>query len=53
MEEDPGGGGLWEEEGVGPELVDFGPLPGPTRPRGGLGRAPAGAPLGLHRFSAR
>ena len=26
--------------GVGPEIVDFGPLPGPTRPRGGLGTAP-------------
>jgi hypothetical protein len=39
--------------GVGPETVDFGLLPGPTRPRGGLGKAPAGAPLDLHRFSAR
>ncbi len=38
---------------IGPEIVDFGPLPGPTRPRGGLGKAPAGAPLDLHRFFAR
>ncbi len=38
--------------GVGPEIGDFGPLPGPTRPRRGLGKAPAGAPLDLHRFSA-
>jgi hypothetical protein len=31
--------------GVGPEIVDVGPLPGPTRPPvGGLGKAPAGAP---------
>ncbi len=29
------------------------PLPGPTRPQGGLGKAPAGAPLDLHRLSAR
>ncbi len=35
------------------EIADFGPLPGPTRPRGGLGKAPAGALLDLHRFSAR
>ncbi len=39
--------------GVGPENLDFGPLPGPTRPRRGLGKAPAGALLDLHRFSAR
>ncbi len=38
--------------GVGPEIVDFGPLPGPTQPRGALGKAPFGAPLDLHRFSA-
>ena len=36
-----------------PEIVDFGSLPGPTRPPGGLGEAPAGAPLELHRCSAR
>ncbi len=34
--------------GVGPEIVDLGPLPGPTRPRGGLGKAPAGPPFDLH-----
>ena len=39
--------------GVGPDIVDLGPLPGPTRPRGGLKKAPAGAPLDLHRFSVR
>jgi hypothetical protein len=38
--------------GLGPEIVDFGPLPGPTRLQG-LGKAPAGASLDLHRFSAR
>ncbi len=42
-----------EGGGIGPEIVDFGPLPGPTRSQGGLGNAPAGAPLKLHRFSAR
>ncbi len=40
-------------EGLGPEIVDFGPLPGSTRPRGALGKAPAEAQLDLHRFSAR
>ncbi len=35
---------------VGPA---FGPLPGPTRSRGGLGKGLAGAPLDLHRFSTR
>ncbi len=39
--------------GEGHEIVDFGPLPGPTRPRGGLEKAPAGAPLDSHRFSAQ
>ena len=34
--------------GVGPKIIDFGPRPGPTRPRCGLGKAPAGAPLDLH-----
>ena len=36
-------------------MVDtvFGSFPGPTRPRGGLGKASAGPPLDLHRFSAR
>jgi hypothetical protein len=37
----------------GPDIVDFDPLAGPTRPRGGLGKGPAWAPLELHRFSAR
>ncbi len=36
----------------GPAIDDLGPLPGPTRPRG-LGKAPAGASLDLHRSSAR
>jgi hypothetical protein len=36
-----------------PTILKHIPLPGPTRPRGGLGKAPAGAPLDLHRFSAR
>jgi hypothetical protein len=44
---------FFEGGGVGPEIVDFGPHPGPTRSRGGLGKDPAGAPLDLHRFSAR
>ena len=39
--------------GVGPEIVDFGSFPGPTRPPGGLGKAPTGASLDLHRFLAR
>ncbi len=30
---------------VGPEIVNLGPLPGPTRPRCGLGKAPAGPRL--------
>ncbi len=34
---------------VGPEIVGSGPLSA----RGGLGKAPAGASLDLHRFSAR
>ncbi len=38
---------------VGMEIVDFGPLTGPTPPRGGLGKEWPGAPLDLHRFSAR
>ncbi len=33
------GGGV-----VRPEIVDFGSIPGPTWPGGGLGEAPAGAP---------
>ncbi len=33
--------------GVGPEIADFGPLPGPARPRRGSGKAPAGVPLDL------
>ena len=33
--------------GVGPEIVDFCPLPGPTRPRGGFGKAPAGRPRSI------
>ncbi len=32
-------------EGVGPGIVDFGPLPGPTRPRGSLGKVTAGPPV--------
>jgi hypothetical protein len=36
-------------EGLGPELVDVEPLLGPTRPRGGLGKAPAGPPS-HHKF---
>ncbi len=39
--------------GVGPDIVDFGPRPGPIRPRGGLGKAAVGAPLDAHRVSAR
>ncbi len=39
--------------GIGSEIVDFGPLPGPTQPRECLGRAPAGTPLDLHRYSTR
>ncbi len=39
--------------GVRPEIGDFGPLPGPARPREGPGKALAGAPVDLHRFSAR
>ncbi len=35
----------------GVECIDFGPFPGPTRSRGGVGKAPAGAPLDLHRFA--
>ncbi len=31
--------------GVGPVIIDVGQLPDPTRPRGVLGKAPAGAPL--------
>ena len=34
--------------GVGPDMVDFGPLPSPTRPRGGLGKGPG---RGLARFA--
>ncbi len=30
--------------GLGPEIFDFGPLPGPTRPRGGLGKSPGRGP---------
>ena len=30
--------------GRGPEIVDLGPLPGPTRPRGGPGKGPGRAP---------
>ncbi len=36
---------------VGPGVVDLVPLPGPTRPRNGLGKAPAVASLDLHRCS--
>ncbi len=39
--------------GVGPEIADFGSLSGPTRPLGGLAKAPAGVPLDVHRFPAR
>ncbi len=39
--------------GGGLDIVDFWPLPGPSRPRWGLGKAQAGAPLDLHRFIAR
>ncbi len=39
--------------GVGPEIADFGPVPGSTRPRGALGKAPAEAQLDLHQFLAR
>ncbi len=46
--EEGGGGG-----GGGPEIVDLWPLPGPTPPRVGLGKAPAGALLDLHEFSDR
>ncbi len=45
--------GGWVGGGIRLEIVDFGPLPGPTRPRRGLGKALAGAPFDLHRFSAR
>ena len=31
--------------GVGPEIADFGPLPGPARLRGSLRKVPAAAPL--------
>ncbi len=34
-------------EGIGPELVEFGALPGPTQPQWGLGKPAAGAPLDL------
>ncbi len=37
-----GEGGGW---GLGPEIADFGPP-------GGLGKAPAGVPLDVHRLSA-
>ncbi len=30
--------------GLGPEIVDFGPLPGPTRPRGRPGKGPGRGP---------
>ncbi len=40
--------------GVGPEIADFGAASRPNpAPGGGLGKAPAGAPLDLHRASAR
>ncbi len=29
--------------GVGPDIAEFGPLPGPTRPWGGLGKGPGPA----------
>jgi hypothetical protein len=38
--------------GVGPQIVDFGRFPAQPGPWGGLGKAPAGAPLDLHRISA-
>ncbi len=38
---------------VGPQIVNFRPRPGPTRPWGGLGKASASAPVDLHRLSAR
>ncbi len=36
--------------GVGQEIIDLEPIPGPARPRGGLGKAPAGAPHDLYSF---
>ncbi len=39
--------------GVGPEIVDLGPLPGPIPPRNGLGNVQAEAQLDLDRVSAR
>ncbi len=45
--------GVFVGGGVGPGSTDFGPLLGPARPQGGLGKAPAGAPLDLNRASAR